>query len=86
MHSLAISLSGNGHQVTGSADAIFDPSLSQLQKAGICPVQIGWFPEKINASLDAVVMGMHAKKDNPELLDIWIAPEVDHNILTVTSF
>tara|TARA_A100001011_G_C14275265_1_gene828891 strand:- start:285 stop:1649 length:1365 start_codon:yes stop_codon:yes gene_type:complete len=68
MHSLAISLSGNGHQVTGSDDAIFDPSLSQLQKAGICPVQIGWFPEKINASLDAVVTGMHAKKDNPELL------------------
>ncbi len=68
MHSLAIALKENGHQVTGSDDAIFDPSLTQLQKAEICPEQMGWSPEKINKNLDAVIVGMHAKKDNPELL------------------
>ena len=68
MHSLAIALKKNGHQVTGSDDAIFDPSLTQLQKAEICPEQMGWYPEKINKNLDAVIVGMHAKKDNPELL------------------
>ena len=68
MHSLAIALKINGHQVTGSDDAIFDPSLTQLREAEICPEQMGWYPEKINASLDAVILGMHAKKDNPELL------------------
>tara|TARA_B100001175_G_C19509346_1_gene642796 strand:+ start:789 stop:2153 length:1365 start_codon:yes stop_codon:yes gene_type:complete len=68
MHSLAIALKINGHQVTGSDDAIFDPSLTQLREADICPEQMGWDPEKINASLDAVILGMHAKKDNPELL------------------
>jgi UDP-N-acetylmuramate: L-alanyl-gamma-D-glutamyl-meso-diaminopimelate ligase len=65
---LAIALKKNGHQVTGSDDAIFDPSLTQLQKAEICPEQMGWYPEKINKNLDAVIVGMHAKKDNPELL------------------
>lgn len=68
MHSLAIAIKENGHQVTGSDDAIFDPSLTQLQKAEICPEQMGWSPEKINKNLDAVIVGMHAKKDNPELL------------------
>ena len=68
MHSLAIALKNNGHEVTGSDDAIFDPSLTQLQKAEICPDQMGWYPEKINKELDAVIIGMHAKKDNLELL------------------
>ena len=68
MHSLAIALKENGHEVTGSDDAIFDPSLTQLQKAEICPEPMGWFPEKITKGLDAVILGMHAKKDNPELL------------------
>ena len=68
MHSLAIALKENGHEITGSDDAIFDPSLTQLEKAGICPEPMGWFPEKINNGLDAVILGMHAKKDNPELL------------------
>ena len=68
MHSLAIALKENGHEITGSDDAIFDPSLTQLEKAGICPEPMGWFPEKINNRLDAVILGMHAKKDNPELL------------------
>jgi UDP-N-acetylmuramate: L-alanyl-gamma-D-glutamyl-meso-diaminopimelate ligase len=69
MHSLAIALKKNGHRVSGSDDAIFDPSLSQLQKAKICPDPMGWFQEKITADLDAVILGMHAKKDNPELLE-----------------
>ncbi len=68
MHSLAIALKENGHQVTGSDDTIFDPSLTQLQKAEICPEQMGWHPKKINKNFDAVIVGMHAKKDNPELL------------------
>ena len=67
MHSLAIALKERapGHR---SDDAIFDPSLTQLQKAEICPEQMGWYPKKINKNLDAVIVGMHAKKDNPELL------------------
>ena len=68
MHSLAIALKNNGHEITGSDDAIFDPSLSQLKQAGICPEVMGWFPQKIKDRLDGVVLGMHAKKDNPELL------------------
>ncbi|MEC8636524.1 MAG: Mur ligase family protein [Bacteroidota bacterium] len=68
MHSLAIALKENGHQISGSDDAIFDPSLTQLQKAEISPKQMGWYPEKINQNLDGVIVGMHAKKDNPELL------------------
>ena len=68
MHSLAIALKKNGHQVTGSDDAIFDPSLTQLQKAEISPDQMGWYPDKIHKNLDAVIVGMHAKKNNPELL------------------
>ena len=68
MHSLAIALKENGHEVTGSDDSIFDPSLTQLQKAKISPNQMGWYPEKINQNLDGVIVGMHAKKDNPELL------------------
>ena len=68
MHSLAIALKNNGHEVTGSDDAIFDPSLTQLQKAEICPEQMGWYTDKINKELDAVIIGMHAKKDNLELL------------------
>lgn len=68
MHSLAIALKKNGHKVSGSDDSIFDPSLTQLRMAEICPKQMGWYPEKINKNLDAVIVGMHAKKDNPELL------------------
>lgn len=68
MHSLAIALNENGHQISGSDDAIFDPSLSQLKKAGICPEKMGWYPEKIHPKLDAIILGMHAKNDNPELL------------------
>jgi len=69
MHSLAIALSKDfGYKVTGSDDEIFEPSRSRLEKAGLLPKEIGWFPEKITKKLDAVIIGMHAKADNPELL------------------
>ena len=68
MHNLAIALKNKGYQITGSDDAIFEPSLSQLQKNGLLPESLGWFPEKISENLDAVILGMHAKKENPELL------------------
>ncbi|PWT78004.1 MAG: peptidoglycan synthetase [Bacteroidetes bacterium] len=67
MHQLAIALSEKGYQVTGSDDEIFEPALSNLAKAGILPPETGWYPEKINPNLDAVILGMHAKEDNPEL-------------------
>ena len=68
MHNLATALSRKGANVTGSDDEIFEPSRTRLEKQGILPVEIGWFPEKINAQLDAVILGMHARADNPELL------------------
>ena len=68
MHSLAIALKNNGDEITGSDDAIFDPSKSNLEAAGICPKELGWFPEKITPDLAAVILGMHAKADNPELI------------------
>ena len=68
MHSLAIALHQKGSVVTGSDDAIFEPSRSKLETVGLLPEVLGWHPEKITTQLDAVVLGMHAKKDNPELL------------------
>lgn len=68
MHNLALALHNKGYQVTGSDDEIFEPSKSRLQAKGILPENYGWFPEKITAKIDAVVLGMHAKADNPELL------------------
>lgn len=68
MHNLALALHHKGHQVSGSDDAIFEPSRSRLEKYDILPEAFGWFPEKITSSLDAVILGMHAKADNPELL------------------
>jgi len=68
MHNLALALHHKGDAVTGSDDTIFDPSKSRLEKYGLLPKQFGWFPEKITRELDAVILGMHAKKDNPELL------------------
>lgn len=68
MHNLALALHNKGYLVTGSDDAIFEPSLSRLQAKGLLPETLGWFPEKITADLDAVILGMHAKQDNPELL------------------
>ena len=67
MHNLAIALKDKGYQVTGSDDAIFEPSKSRLEKKGILPQEMGWFPEKVTADIDAVILGMHAHQDNPEL-------------------
>ena len=68
MHSLAIAMHNLGHRVTGSDDAIFEPSRSNLEASGLLPKDLGWFPEKINSEVDIIILGMHAKKDNPELL------------------
>ena len=68
MHNLALALHNKGYQVTGSDDAIFEPSKSRLDKKGILPAELGWFPEKITQDIQAVILGMHAKADNPELL------------------
>lgn len=68
MHNLALALHQLGYQVTGSDDEIFEPSLSRLHKQGLLPAERGWFPEKIHDKLDAVILGMHARADNPELL------------------
>ncbi|MET3731972.1 UDP-N-acetylmuramate--L-alanine ligase [Moheibacter stercoris] len=68
MHNLAIALHEKGYQVSGSDDAIFEPSSTRLQQRGLLPEQMGWFPEKITSDLDAVILGMHAHADNPEML------------------
>ncbi len=68
MHNLALALHQKGYIVSGSDDVIFEPSKSRLAKQGILPSQFGWFPDKIETSLDAVILGMHAKADNPELI------------------
>ncbi len=68
MHNLAIALSEAGHNVTGSDDEIYEPAFSALKKHGLLPDKTGWFPDRIHGGLDAVILGMHAKKDNPELL------------------
>jgi UDP-N-acetylmuramate: L-alanyl-gamma-D-glutamyl-meso-diaminopimelate ligase len=68
MHNLALALHNKGYRVTGSDDAIFEPSKSRLEKKGLLPVEMGWFPDKITADIEAVILGMHAKADNPELL------------------
>ncbi|MDB5286625.1 MAG: peptidoglycan synthetase [Mucilaginibacter sp.] len=68
MHNLAIALHKKKFEVTGSDDVLFEPSASRLSKYGILPQQTGWYPEKINPQLDAVILGMHARIDNPELL------------------
>ncbi len=67
MHNMAIALYLMGHQVSGSDDEIFDPALSRLKKHGLAPETFGWFPEKISSDTDIIILGMHARKDNPEL-------------------
>ena len=68
MHNLALALQAKGYEISGSDDAIFEPSKSRLQKAGLFPVELGWDESQISSELDGVILGMHAKKDNPELL------------------
>ncbi|MGM0636201.1 MAG: UDP-N-acetylmuramate--L-alanine ligase [Bacteroidota bacterium] len=68
MHNLALALHQKGDEVSGSDDQIFEPSKSRLQAKGLLPAAEGWFPEKIVPELDAIILGMHAKADNPELI------------------
>lgn len=68
MHNMALSLHHKGYNVTGSDDEINEPSKTRLAKAGILPAEIGWFPTKITSDIDAVILGMHAREDNPELV------------------
>lgn len=69
MHNMAIALKEKGYIVTGSDDEIFEPSRARLASKGLLPAQMGWFPdENIHSNLDAVILGMHARADNPELL------------------
>jgi UDP-N-acetylmuramate: L-alanyl-gamma-D-glutamyl-meso-diaminopimelate ligase len=68
MHNLALALHNKGFKITGSDDAIFEPSKSRLEKKGLLPQEFGWFPEKITSDIEAIILGMHAKADNPELL------------------
>ena len=68
MHNLALALHHKGYHITGSDDVIFEPSKGRLAAKGLLPETFGWFPEKIHRGLDAVILGMHAKPDNPELL------------------
>ncbi|MBT8267887.1 MAG: peptidoglycan synthetase, partial [Bacteroidia bacterium] len=68
MHNLAIALHNKGYEISGSDDVIYEPSKSRLEALGLLPEAFGWFPDKIDENLDAIVLGMHAKADNPELL------------------
>lgn len=68
MHNLALALHKKGYVVTGSDDEIVEPSKSRLEKAGILPKESGWFTEKIHNEINAVILGMHARLDNPELI------------------
>ena len=68
MHNLAITLHKKGFKVTGSDDVLFEPSVSRLKRYGIFPEKDGWYPEKITTDIDAVILGMHARIDNPELV------------------
>jgi len=69
MHNLALAVASKaGYKVTGSDDEIFDPALSHLREAGLLPEKMGWHPERITKDIDAIILGMHAREDNPELV------------------
>jgi UDP-N-acetylmuramate: L-alanyl-gamma-D-glutamyl-meso-diaminopimelate ligase len=68
MHNLALALHSKGYNVTGSDDEINEPSKSRLARVGLLPSEMGWYPEKITADIDAIILGMHARIDNPELI------------------
>jgi UDP-N-acetylmuramate: L-alanyl-gamma-D-glutamyl-meso-diaminopimelate ligase len=67
MHNMALALHHKGFKVTGSDDAVFSPSKERLEKHGLLPNEMGWFPNKITSDLDAIILGMHARENNPEL-------------------
>lgn len=83
MHALALHLKESGYLVTGSDNRIEDPARSRLLEAGLLPAQEGWFPEKVTADLDFVLVGMHARADNPELLR---ANELGLTVLDMPTF
>ena len=86
MHNLAIALKKNGHTISGSDDEIYDPARSRLQKEGLLPESEGWFERNIHKGLDLIILGMHARADNPELkkalelkIPIYSFPEFIYN-------
>ena len=83
MHNLAMALHNKGYEVTGSDDQVFDPARSRLNKLGLLPAAEGWFPNKIEEDLDAIILGMHAREDNPELLR---AQELGLNIFSYPEY
>jgi len=83
MHNLALALFAKGDTITGSDDAIFEPSKSRLDSKGLLPNEMGWFPEKVTKDINVIVLGMHAKADNPELLK---AQELGLKILSYPEF
>ena len=83
MHNLALALYEKGDRISGSDDAIFEPSKSRLDIKGLLPVELGWFPEKITTKIDVVILGMHAKADNPELIK---AQELDLKIFSYPEY
>lgn len=83
MHNLALALHDYGHKVTGSDDEIYEPSRSRLSDSGLLPRAYGWFINKIEPKIDAIILGMHARQDNPELLK---AQELGLNIYSYPEF
>lgn len=83
MHQLAIALKKKGYEVSGSDDEIFEPARTNLEEQHLFPSSFGWFPEKIHRDLDAVILGMHAREDNPELLK---AKELGLNIYSFPEY
>ncbi len=83
MHDIAITLTKKGYIVSGSDEFIYEPSRSQLKKHGLLPPNLGWFPEKIDDQIDAVILGMHSKEDNPELVR---SKELGLNIYSYPEF
>jgi UDP-N-acetylmuramate: L-alanyl-gamma-D-glutamyl-meso-diaminopimelate ligase len=83
MHNIALDLHAQGHDVQGSDDEIYEPSNSRLAKVGLMPSRMGWYPERITKDIDVVILGMHAKADNPELLE---AKRLNLEILSYPAF
>ena len=83
MHNLAIALHNGGHTITGSDDQIFEPSRGRLAQKGLLPEVEGWYSEKVHDGLDAIILGMHAREENPELAK---AQELDLPIFSYPEF
>jgi UDP-N-acetylmuramate: L-alanyl-gamma-D-glutamyl-meso-diaminopimelate ligase len=83
MHNLAIALHKKGYTVTGSDDEIFEPSRSRLRKYNLLPVKIGWNTSIVTGDIDAIILGMHAKSDNPELIK---AKELELRIMSFPEY